>query len=611
MKKNTVIISILFFLVVFSLLVFPAFADDGKLIDWSQYDLDQLLQIQAELEEEIYNRKVAFAKEYGNRIIDLGCESINLFTGKTFTPEISIERVLDEAPETTKLIWTSSDDSIARVDANGRITGVAKGTATISCFASDDEFVQASLEVNVVLPVTKLTIPGTLELQISESDKSPVTANLDCVIEPEDAFNKELEWTSDHEEIATVSPNGIVTAVGPGTAVISASSKDGYSDRPIIVKCTVTVRMLVSSIEFEDEQLTIDKNRSQTITYSVLPENASNKKVTWESSDPDIVSVNTNGQVTGRACGTATITCSAADGSGVNKSIEVTVVQKVTSIRWDNNTALTINKDESATPTVTILPDDATNKDLIWTSSDEKVLSVSDNGKITAVGGGTATITCSTADGSNLKITREIFVPSISISSTEYTVTSKNGLTIQFKYYGDTKNITWTASSTAFCDIYSSISGGKGVFSLSPKKAGTFTITINDSESTRSRTVIKVVVDHSAAYDTISYPKGDFSDILRNPTRNNGNQISIYGRVLQKQTSGGTTVLRVGTGGYGYYDYVFYITYTSKDIDVTVIEDDYITIYGKCTGTKTYTTVLGGSVTIPSMTAEKIIFGRN
>ena len=114
--------------------------------------------------------------------------------------------------------------------------------------------------------------------------------------------------------------------------------------------------------------------------------------------------------------------------------------------------------------------------------------------------------------------------------------------------------------------------------------------------------------DHAVRLVSSEYKNAD--ELLRNPGDFKGENLSVYGKVLQKSESWGTTVLRVGTGGYGYYDKVFWVEYSSSSIGVSVIEDDYVTVYGECTGTYTYETIMGASVTIPSIDAEKIIIGR-
>ena len=89
-----------------------------------------------------------------------------------------------------------------------------------------------------------------------------------------------------------------------------------------------------------------------------------------------------------------------------------------------------------------------------------------------------------------------------------------------------------------------------------------------------------------------------------------GDTMYIYGRVLQVMPSGNTVALRVGTTGYGYSS-VFYVTYSTRDISISLIDDDYIYVYGKCNGVYTYTSVLGASITVPWIEAEKIVMSRN
>ena len=85
--------------------------------------------------------------------------------------------------------------------------------------------------------------------------------------------------------------------------------------------------------------------------------------------------------------------------------------------------------------------------------------------------------------------------------------------------------------------------------------------------------------------------------------------MSIRGKVVQKMEGWfGSVTLRVATDSY-YFDDVYYVTYDKGDIDINVIEDDFVTIYGICTGTETYETIFGAQVTIPSMKAEKILSG--
>ena len=120
---------------------------------------------------------------------------------------------------------------------------------------------------------------------------------------------------------------------------------------------------------------------------------------------------------------------------------------------------------------------------------------------------------------------------------------------------------------------------------------------------------IDVEIASSAVYDTKSYPVVKYEDVLRYPNNYDGQQVSITGKVIQKSDGyGGHVTLRVATRG-SYKD-VFYIEYNTSAIETSIIEKDKVTIYGICTGTTTYTTVMGASVTIPSINPEKIIINK-
>ena len=230
--------------------------------------------------------------------------------------------------------------------------------------------------------------------------------------------------------------------------------------------------------------------------------------------------------------------------------------------------------------------------------------SLGGNGQIYANKGGDCEITCSATDGSEKQATVKVHVPTFSVDATEYTVTEKSGLEIAVKING---NYTINATSSANC--FSCDMRGKTLV-IDPIKAGSGTIKLTNDEAKEDAVTLKITIDHSAVYDSTSYPKANYENVLRNPGDFKGENLSVYGKVLQKSESWGTTVLRVGTGGYGYYDKVFWVEYSSSSIGVSVIEDDYVTVYGECTGTYTYETIMGASVTIPSIDAEKIIIGR-
>lgn len=579
------------------------------LIDWSQYSYEELLTIRENLNEYIHEAERQYAIENGNRVISFAEAEATLYKAKTLTLLPEVKRIVEDAPQKTNFVWKSSDETVAKVSNKGVVTGIGYGDATITCSASDDEYIFAEAVVHVVLPVTGITLNKTAEtLLLSDKDPSSGTAALSCTVAPENAYNQDITWKSSNPNIVTVNQNGIIVAVSPGTATITAASADPNSNaRPIT--CKVTVLQAVSQIVLGEVPSSLNINSTLDVKTTISPQNATNKNLVWKSSNAAVASVSNTGRIKAIAPGVATITCTAADGSGVYASFSLKVVQMVTSVKIETSgKTITVNKNESVTLRAVVSPDNASKKTLAWSSSDPSIASVDKNGKVQAKQGGAVTITATAEDGSGKSASVEIFVPSIAVSKSNYSVTSKSGSDITFKYYGRSSDFTYTVSPSNICDISKKQNGETITLSITPNKAGTATVTLQDKSDRRSDTKITITIEHSACYDTTSYPTGKYSDVLRSPSSYKNKPMSIYGRVLQISTGWFSTVMRVASRGR--YDDVFYIK-CSNELVQGIIEDDYITIYGVCTGTETYTTILGASITIPSMEAEKIFLGKH
>lgn len=602
--------------------VLPAFAEgipEISLPDLTGYTLEELLafreeltSVQEQVDSLILEKQREWAIENGNRVIDLDVSDFTLYTTQTRTITPVVTRVVDDAPETTRLVWSSSDDAIARVSPAGVVTAVSMGDAEITCTADDDEFIFSTAAVHVVLPVTAVTITEPrVTLLLSDKPEEGETA-LSAVITPENAYCQDVTWTSSNESVAVIDENGKVTAKAPGTATITVMSDDAFSaSYPKRATATVTVLQAVSGIELDQPELTMNKNGYAVLRAAVLPENASQKTLTWESSDPNVVRVS-GGQLTAASTGEAIITCSATDGSGVTAKSKVTVIQMVNNVLFPNIIgSQELLKGDSRTYSPTIAPDDATNKKVSWSSSDEFVVSVDQDGTVTAKGSGRAAVTCAAEDGSGKTGVINFFVPSIGFNEKQVTVTSRDGLTIDVPYYGDPKAFEVQPTAAPNFNIIPSWDDMNQVFHLKvlPIKYGSGTIFLKDNNDHQNDRSFNLMIEHSAAYDTTSFPRPRFTDAMRYPDRYKGTNISIYGKVVQKMVSGNNVAMRVATS-WGWDD-VFYVTFKQSDIDTAVIEDDWVTIYGKSTGVYTYTAVFGNEITIPSMTAERIFMGNN
>ena len=163
-------------------------------------------------------------------------------------------------------------------------------------------------------------------------------------------------------------------------------------------------KILAESITLNASSIELIEEDTQQLTTTVLPSNASDKTVTWTSSNSRVATVNTHGLVTAVSAGTAIITARTNDGSNLTASCAVTVNPRfvpATSVGL-NISSCTLDVGDTQQLTATVMPENATNKSVVWTSSDESVATVDENGLVTAHKGGTATISANTTDGSNL-----------------------------------------------------------------------------------------------------------------------------------------------------------------------------------------------------------------
>lgn len=167
----------------------------------------------------------------------------------------------------------------------------------------------------------------------------------------------------------------------------------------------------VTGVSLDKTNLNLNPGKEGTLIATITPDNATDKSVKWESDDTSVATVNENGKVTAVGLGTATLTVTTTDGN-FQDTCTVTVTEpptvSVTSVTLDK-TSLTLDVGGSDTLTATVEPDNATTKTVTWSTSDKNVATVN-NGVVTAVGAGKATITATTADGSGVSATCTVTV---------------------------------------------------------------------------------------------------------------------------------------------------------------------------------------------------------
>ena len=217
--------------------------------------------------------------------------------------------------------WSSSDSGVAKV-ANGLVTAVAKGTATIAATTVDGGKTDTCVvtvkaaDASVTVPVTGVTVsPKTLDITAGQSHQ------LTATVQPDNATVKSVNWISDNTSVATVA-NGLVTAHAPGAAIITATTEDGGKTDT----CVVTVKAIivpVTGVAVSPKTLSLTAGQSHRITARVQPDMATVRTVNWDSSDSSVATV-TNGLITAVAEGAATITATTTDG-GKTDACAVTV----------------------------------------------------------------------------------------------------------------------------------------------------------------------------------------------------------------------------------------------------------------------------------------------
>ena len=244
-------------------------------------------------------------------------------------------------------------------------------------------------------PVTGLTLDASSAV-VNVGKTLPLTAT----ISPGDATNQEVDWSSSNTAVATVSSSGVVTGVSVGRAVITATAAGNAS---ITASCTVSVsaqNVAVTGITLSKSKLTLLVGDSKRLSANVLPSNASNPDVTWSSSDDSVAEVDENGEVTAVSAGTAKISAASEDG-GYQDFCSVTVTESAVAVSGVslNRSALTMARGGTFQLSPVFDPEDATNSEVYWSSSNPGVVTVDTDGLLTAVNIGAATISVMTDDG--------------------------------------------------------------------------------------------------------------------------------------------------------------------------------------------------------------------
>lgn len=383
----------------------------------------------------------------------------------------------------SKVVWSSSNESVLTVDGNGLVTAVGDGNATIT--ATVDGVSATTDAITVTTPVVKVSSvslsASNLKLAVG-GEPSTLTAT----VEPNNATNKNVSWSSSDPEVATVA-DGVVTPVKAGAATITVTTEDGeYS-----ATCKVTVIQPATGITLDKQKVTLVGAATEQLKATVVPAEA-DQTVVWKSSNESVATVDQTGKVTSVSKGAATITASTEDGT-YSQDCAVTVSNPATSLTVDQS-SLNLAKGEEGTVKASLAG-------ALAGEVDETKLALDDTGaskafKVVDNGDGSYTVVALKTGSGSFVVTAGSLSQTVSVSVTNpaqkvelnktnlsFTVgdaSAKLSATVTPADADDT-TVSWTSSDSSIATVKDGV--------VTPLKAGTATITATCGDKTMTCTV--------------------------------------------------------------------------------------------------------------------------
>ena len=398
-------------------------------------------------------------------------------------------------PKKSKVVWTSSKKKVATVSSKGVVKALKNGTTKITAKIKGTSK-KAVCKVSVGAPVTKITVAQpSVTLKVGES------SSIKYSFTPAKPANKGVTFASSNAAVAVVSNKGVISAKAVGSATITVKAKDGSKKTAKVSVQVVSAEQTtqasggqttqapggqttqqpgadqttapapggqtteapavvhVESVTLYPEETVLEPDGKITLDAKVLPENATDTTVKFESENPEIAVVDpVTGEVTGVKEGETKVIVTTTDG-GKTAECRVVVGIPVKNITLsDSEMKLMVGKD--FTLTAEVEPANATEKKIVWTSSDESIATVDENGKVTALKSGDVTIEAATPDRlvvAQCKVKVEApALTGIALEPESTVVEPEKTITIAVKYspqYAEKKKVTWTSSDDKIATV--------------------------------------------------------------------------------------------------------------------------------------------------------------
>lgn len=378
----------------------------------------------------------------GNPVKSLSIEenTVELTLGSTH----QMKAVINETADDKRVKWYTDDETIATIDQKGNVTAVGYGTALITVLAVNGMTAQAT--VYVPSEVTNIMLdPATLMISPGDSRM------LDAYVFPGNARNRELIWESSNPDIADVDQDGVVTAVKNGACQIRAKTQNGVYAISDIIVTLVPATLNLS----KDEIYLTRTDRKAALTPIITPENAQNALITWHSSDENVAIVQ-NGQIIGIGFGSAVITASSENGLTAQASVVVT--EEVTSAAFARESYRVFVGADPFTPEIVFEPEGAADGIVSYTSGNEDIITVSDDGTVTPHNIGKTVLRAETAGG--LTFESEVFIVEdtreISFPLENYILTEHTTQTLTVTAQSESAvvpDLVWESSIPSVCAV--------------------------------------------------------------------------------------------------------------------------------------------------------------
>jgi len=348
-----------------------------------------IVTVQSVQNPEVYVAYRALVVEPVTKVKVTG-EAKSIYVGES----LMLEATVTPANATIQgVVWSSDRPDNATVDEYGVVYGVSKGDAKITAKAADGSGQYATYTVTVKQQPESITLNKDV-VQL----KTGNYVTMKATVLPDTTNDKTVLWYSSDESVAKVNTSGRVTAVSPGTAIITCESKThGY----VYAQAVVSVYQPVTKIAFIEKNPYVAVGESITLSWEVGPDTATDTSVTLSTNKESVLEVHQDGTIYGLKRGEAYVYATANDGSGKKATIKVTVTQPVEGVEMKYD-EVSVGVGSKVTNTAQFMPSDATITNMTWYSQDPNVATVSGTGAKATVTGkawGDTTIIGVTEDG--------------------------------------------------------------------------------------------------------------------------------------------------------------------------------------------------------------------